>query len=355
MHRKLPSTAGFALRYQLAKGAAPTPCLSLTDRPPMTAAQPTGQKTSETDSASFEPTPHRFETEEAAVREDRRRARRMRRVFRILTRLGRTNWTNMKDRLWLARQYPLGVPKPALNPDQIRALAERLEDGVASGLPPSTLGSSLRMRLIRLAFHRALFDAFAPYADDDLRTLTVIYSGWAFSPADLDRTTAAKLQQQFRQHLNRIGVMKLPGPLIAVLHGEFEPTSGLYRLHFHILTTAEKAAALKAGLTTETIKGYTVTATGAAPVRRSQVRDRDRQFTYLAQAFWPSRPVVIKHGKPKRTRRKHRIPEPFSTQVLLWLDCQPFADLVLLNDIWSPRKGGTAAMKRLYLLVKGMA
>ena len=352
MFRNLLPVAGFASRYRPPKSPVPPPRRSLEDRAPTTFAR---FDNIDVACARSEPTPHRFETEQASAREDRRRTRRMRRLFRILTRLGRTNWTNMKDRHWLARQYPLGVPKPALNPDQIRALAERLEDGVASGLPPTTLGSSLRMRLIRLAFHRTLLDAFAPYADDDLRTLTVIYSGWAFSPADLDGVTATQVKAQFRQHLNRVGVPKVPGPLFAVLHGEFEPTSGLYRLHFHILTTAAKAAALKACLTSETIKGYAITATGAAPVRRSRVRDRGRQFSYLAKSYWPSRPVVMIDGRPKRVRKPRRIPEPFATQVLLWLDRQSFADLVLLNDVWSPRKGGTAAMKRLYLLVKGMA
>jgi len=290
----------------------------------------------------------RFETEQASAREDRMRARRMRRV---LNRPGPTNWLNMKDRLWVAKQRPRGVPKPSLNRDAIRALAERLESGLASSFPSATLASSRRMRMIRQALYVALLAAFAPHPDEELRTVTVIYSGWAFSPADLDRTTAAKLKQQFRQHLNRIGVMKLPGPLFAVLHGEFEPTSGRYQLHFHILTTAEKAAALMR--LPELIKGYCAIATGAAPVRRSRVRDRGRQFSYLAKSYWPSRPVVMIDGRPKRVRKPRRIPEPFGTQVLVWLDRQSFADLVLMNDCWSPRKGGTAAMKRLYLFVRG--
>lgn len=253
----------------------------------------------------------------------------------------------------MAKQRPRGVPKPSLNRDAVRALIKRLESGLASSFPSATLASSRRMRMIRQALYVALLAAFAPYPDEELRTLTVIYSGWAFSPADLDGVTATQVKAQFRQHLNRVGVPKVPGPLFAVLHGEFEPTSGRYQLHFHILTTAAKAAALKAGLTAQTIKGYIATATGASPVRRSQIRDRVKQFSYLAKSYWPSRPVVMIGGKPKRVRRSRRIPEPFGTQVLLWLNRQSFADLVLLNDVWSPRKGGTAAMKRLYLFVMG--
>lgn len=295
-------------------------------------------------------TPSGFETEAKSNGEDRERARRMRRV---LNRAGRTGWLNIKDRLWLLKQSPRVTP-PALNRTAIDDLASRLEAGVASGFPPLTLASSLRMRAIRQGLGRALLNAFEDYADADLRTVTVIYTGWAYTPATLDRVTAAQIKKQFRRHLERAGVTKLPGPLFAVLHGEFEPTSGLYQLHFHLVTTAAKAAALKAGLTARKIRGYAVTITGSAPVRRSKVRDRVRQFTYLAKAFWPGKPVIIIDGQRRRVRRYRRIPEPFGTQVLLWLDRQQFSDLVVTHDCWSRRNGGTAAMKRLCLFVSGV-
>ena len=302
------------------------------------------------DSAPDIAVPFGFETEEQAFREDRLRARRMRRV---LNQPGPTNWLNAADRHWLERQRLPNVASPVLDHDAIRELAERLEGGVVSGFPPLTLASSMRMRTIRQGLSRGLLDAFAEFSDDDLQTVTVIYAGWSFTPAELDRATAAKLKALFRQHLHRVGVLDIPGPLFAVLHGEFEPSSGRYPLHYHVLTTAAKAAALKAGLTQKRIKGYTVTATGSAPVRRSRVRDRVRQSTYLAKAFWPSRPIVMIDGVPKRVREPRRIPEPFGTQVLLWLDRQRFADLVVMNECWSKPKGGTAAMKRLYLSVMG--
>ena len=302
--------------------------------------------------ATFESaTPHNFETDDFSTDEDRLRARRMRRV---LNRPGRTNWLNFKDRLWLLKQSSRVASSP-LDRGAAHCLATRLEAGVASGLPPLTLASSLRMRAIRQGLGRALLDAFEDYPDADLRTLTVIYSGWSYTPADLERVTAGQLKAQFRQHLNRAGVLKLPGPLFAVLHGEYEPTSGRYTLHFHLVTTAAKAAVLKSGLTAKKIRGYTKTATGSAPVRRSRLGDRVGQLTYLAKAYWPSKPVVQLDGKPTRLRDHHRIPEPFGTQVLLWLDRQKFSDLVMTHDCWSKRAGGTAAMKRLYLFVKGVA
>jgi|GEM_PF-1165559 len=296
--------------------------------------------------------PEGFETAAKAAGEDGRRARRMRRV---LNRPGPTNWLNIAARLWLAKQLSPRVGHPTLDTVALDSLAERLERGVAQSVPPPTLASSLRMRAIREGLNGALLDAFAEYPDAELRTVTVIYAGWGLTPAELDGTNAAKLKAQFRQHLNRAGVFKVPGPLFAVLHGEFEPSSGRYQLHFHLVTTAAKAAALQEGLRAKTIKGYTVTPTGAAPVRRSRIGDRVAQLSYLAKSYWPSRPVIQIGGKLKRVRGPRRIPEPYATQVLLWLDRQKFTDLVVIHDCWSRRKGGSAAMKRLYLFVKGVS
>ncbi|MHC2018956.1 hypothetical protein [Methylobacterium sp. CM6247] len=292
--------------------------------------------------------PDNFETEAAMVQEDRLRARHARRV---LNRPGPTNWVNLNDRVWLAKQQSSGVFATKLDGNAIEALISKLVSGVATGQPALTLASALRMRAIRMALGRAKLDAFAEYHDNDLRTVTVIYSGWAYTPATLDGVTASQIKAQFTQHLIRAGVTAIPGPLFAMLHGEFEASSGVFQLHFHIITTKAKAVALLR--LPKVVKGYTKTATGARPVRCSLVGNRIRQFTYLAKAFWPGKPVVLINGVPKRVHGYRRIPEPFGTQVLLWLDRQRLADLIVMNGCWSPRKGGTPAMRRLYLLAQG--
>jgi hypothetical protein len=295
--------------------------------------------------------PFQFERKEEALAEDNVRARRIRRV---LNTPGRTGWLNLKDRLWLAKQYVPGIYPPKLDRAAAADLAIHLEASSSGTFPQATLASSFWMRDIRIGLNRHLLKAFADTADADLRTVTVIYTGWAHTPATLDTVTAKQLKKQFLQHLNRAGVSAIPGPLFAVLHGEYEPKSGLYLLHFHVLTTAAKAAAMKAGLSASKIKGYVKTPSEASPVRRSQIRDRSRQFSYLAKAYWPAKAVVPIGGKSKRVRKHHRIPEPFATQVHLWLDRQRFADLVLMQGCWSPRNGGTDAMRALYLYVKGV-
>ena len=162
------------------------------------------------------------------------------------------------------------------------------------------------------------------------------------------------MKARFRTDLNRIGLTKVPGPFIAILHGEFEPRSGCYVLHFHILTTREKAELLKrlkAKPGTKAFSGYTATASGAAPVVCKPVRDRGRQFSYLLKSYWPARAIRRIKGVNKRDRRVRRIPEPYASQVLIWLDRQRLRDLVVMHDCWSRRRGGTPAMKQLYLSV----
>ncbi|MFF9550338.1 hypothetical protein [Methylobacterium fujisawaense] len=287
-----------------------------------------------------------FETDKEARQEDTRRAARLVWV-RPLDRP--MSWTNMAAKLRLAKQRVQHLQPLTLDPRAMDAFAARL-DAVLAGSTSSSLGSAKTMRIVRETVLGALHAAFEDFPDEALATVTVINRRWTFSPMTFDSITAKKLKNRFRTDLNRIGALKMRGPFIAFLHGEFEPASGLYVLHFHILTTREKAEALR-GL--KRLKGYQPTDSGAAPVVCKPVRARLRQFSYLLKSYWPARTIRRIDGATKRDRGHHRIPEPFGSQVLLWLDRQRLRDLTIMNDCWSMRNGGTEAMKRLYLSVFG--
>jgi hypothetical protein len=213
-----------------------------------------------------------------------------------------------------------------------RRLQRHLKRGITRSRPPATLASFLHMRDLRATVIDALEEAVRDRPDEDLRTATVINTQWSFPADKLDKVNAATLKRQFRTHLQRAGILEMPGFLVAFLHGEFEPTSGVYPLHFHLLTTAQKAAALKKRLKLKERWGYEKTATGGPPVVRSRVKDRPRQFSYLLKAYWPGRPVVMIEGKLKRVRKAQRIKGPYHTQVLLWLHRQSLSDLMLCNQ-----------------------
>ncbi len=293
-----------------------------------------------------------FETDERARKEDATRAERLAWV-RPLDRL--MSWTNMGPKLRLARQLVPHVRPPALDPHAIERFAAKLKAGVA-GQPSDSLGSSVTMRSIRQTVLGALHTAFGDYPDEALATFTVINRSWTLTPQTLDAASAAKIKARFRADLNKIGITNMPGPFVAFLHGEFEPTSGSIVPHFHGTTTREKAEVLKRLKAKEGSRrflGYVPTASGGAPVVCKPVRDRRKQFSYLLKSYWPARTIRWIGGKLKRDRQGRRIPEPFGSQVLLWLDRQRLRDLTIMNDCWSLRNGGTKAMKRLYLSVFG--
>ncbi|MER9523743.1 hypothetical protein [Mesorhizobium sp. LNJC394B00] len=213
---------------------------------------------------------------------------------------------------------------------RVATLLALLENGLATGKPYPTLASSQYMRQVRSNTIGALLDAVVHFADSDLRTVTVINRKWRFTARQLHKVTAAQIKQQFRTHLQRAGILDEPGFLVAFLHGEYEPTTGEFQLHFHILTTAEKAALFLSRLRGRW--GYEKTATGAVPIKRCKIENRPKQFSYLLKSFWPERPVVTIDGVEKRVRANRRIKREFHTMYLQWLDRCGLADIMVLNN-----------------------
>lgn len=208
-------------------------------------------------------------------------------------------------------------------------LQRLLRLGLISPEPQPTLASSLHMRELRADIIGALLDAVDNIPDDDLNVVTVINRHWLFSPAALDKTSAATIKREFRTHLERSGILARKGLLVGFLHGEFEPISRTYQLHWHLLTTRKKAQAIRPELRGHW--GYMQTSTGAAPIVAQPVNDRRKQLSYLFKAFWPQKPVIEINGRKKRKREGERIDPPYHSQVLDWLNRQKLADVMIIN------------------------
>ncbi len=139
---------------------------------------------------------------------------------------------------------------------------------------------------------------------------------------------------------------------MAFLHGEWEPTSGVYVLHYHLVTTRAKATILAKKLR-DLKHAYRPQGIVKRPIRISKMRNRVAQVTYLLKRYWPSRPILMIDGRERRCRRTMRVGEPYSSAYLVWLDQQPLIDLTVMNGTWSKRKGGSVAWKPFYVLVTG--
>lgn len=129
-------------------------------------------------------------------------------------------------------------------PSDALVLAERLNYG--RGLAPPSLASSLCMRSHRIRIVGAVWELISGrrWAPTEISTFNVIPSSWEYTPETLNRADAAQLMSRLRSDLNRCGAAEADGFLIAFLHGEFEPESGIYRLHAHGVATSGMIAVL---------------------------------------------------------------------------------------------------------------
>jgi hypothetical protein len=274
-----------------------------------------------------------FETEGQAIAEDNTRARLMGKILPG----GGPGWlsNHHKYAVWRERQRFSHLPPVVAPTDAVRSLKEKLETGCHTGRPPQSLATALGMRYLRRSVIGSILEGLECYPDAELVTFTALNANWIYSPRELLGISAATIKNQFATHLRRIGVNEIPGPFIAFLHGEFEPTSGKFVLHFHGVTTAEKYRVLLSMAEPEKDPerdwGYVPTSTGAAPIRCEQVTDRVRQFSYLLKAFWPQKAVRRIDGVLKRDRVGKRIHEPYASIALIWLDRQAPADIAALQ------------------------
>ena len=257
-----------------------------------------------------------FETRRQALAEDKVRVR------LIETHLVELKKVQQSGRIPSAGPYSL---------DRVaaRALRRKLQRGIRTGVSEETLGSNLYMRSVRDETIGALSAALEEFADEDLRIVTVINRNWAYHEDRLDQISANKICCQFRNHLSRGGVTAVAGPLVAFLHGEFDSNGRVFQIHFHLVTTTVKAAALKKGLRKQW--GYVKTVPGSNPITAQELTDRPCQLSYLLKAFWPDRPIFWIDGVPRRVREVRRIKDIAHTQVLLWLDRCRIQDLMLVT------------------------
>lgn len=193
-----------------------------------------------------------------------------------------------------------------------------------------TLASALYMRDARLRVGGGLLQ-LADASPWTPRAFTVIHPNWAYPADQLLSIDARQVGNQFRTHLNRAGVISAKGFLVACLHGEFEPVSQQYQLHFHGICAGDKLLALDA---LHNKQGFIRTAEIHRPLVISQLNDPVRQISYLMQPFWPKKARVPNgDGTFKRARTKTRIREPYQSLYLLWLDKWRISNMWLLNGI----------------------
>jgi hypothetical protein len=207
-----------------------------------------------------------------------------------------------------------------------RSLARRLIRAAHGGPLPGSLASATNMRQLRINLTGALHDLHDRYP---LQTFTLIPHGWSIPAAELDSFDPIKRLAALRSLLNRAGAGDAQGFLIGFLHGELEPESQVYQLHLHGAVHGEMVDVLdnlREGLnrSDEIMRRLRIS--------RQRLCHLPHPLTYVLQSYWPCRRIgpVGEEGEINRNRQKQRIPEPFHTQYLLWLDRHRLGDLNLM-------------------------
>jgi hypothetical protein len=233
---------------------------------------------------------------------------------------------------------PIVLNSPLIRPLQARALARRLEKSANDGDYPHSMACALFMRWFRYRFIGALWRLYAEQLQvGSPKTFTIIPRAWEFRPEELMDVDPRRLMASLRSILYKMGAKGADGWLIVFLHGEYDPVAGVFRIHVHGLASLEMIQVVKRLRELPQFKTRRLSPTGVPeaiyrPVRISwkPLADLPAPLSYLAQSFWPSRAIYVdQYGKNRRQKLKRRIPEPYHSLVLLWLDRWHPDDLML--------------------------
>lgn len=206
--------------------------------------------------------------------------------------------------------------------------------------------SSLHLRQWRLAGVEQLSRLVAETGVENCSSWTAIRPAWISSTSeDFSDQPAAHLTEQFRSLLNRHGASDADGWLLAKLDCEFDTHNRLSRHHLHgvacggmieVLDRMRESAAFRSQRS-PAIKGRRI----ARPlqIQRRIMTNLPMPLSYILKGHYSARWLgVTSKGQVKRGNRPIRIPEPYGTQALLWLDRQPFPDMFVMHGL-TIRKG----------------
>ena len=233
---------------------------------------------------------------------------------------------------------PIVLKSPLIHPLRARVLAKELERSANKGDYPYSLACSLFMGWFRYRLIGALWKLYAEQLHVGRpQTFTIIPRAWEFTPEQLMDEDPRRLMASLRTILYNKGARDADGWLVAYLHGEFDPIARVYRLHVHGLASPTMIQVVKRLREIPQFKTRRLDPKGKPEAIYRPVRIKWKPLTdipaplsYVAQSFWPSRAIYVdQYGKNRRQKLKRRIPEPYHSQVLLWLDRWHVNDLML--------------------------
>ena len=240
-----------------------------------------------------------------------------------------------------------------LDRDAALALADRLERSGSGEVEFESMASKVYMGRQRIAIGGALWKLAANHPD--ARTFTVAPRGWVYTAEELLRLNPSDLINSIRSALNRVGAGKTSGFLIFSIHGEFDASSGLFYLHVHGLADSPMLAAIDRLRKRPKYRRRRSKGEKRTRVRLGRIALTNLPYplTYIYQSSWPKRWRGEIDGVEYRGGKRHRIPEPYHTILLLWLDRWSLRDITLMMGMSVRRNGLTLSNSKTYTNGRG--
>lgn len=220
----------------------------------------------------------------------------------------------------------------------------------AEGGDCSSPASATYMRQVRINTCGAIWKLIEESGVNNVAAFTAIPPTWEYPEDniwDAVHIRGDAMIRGLRYQLCKFGAAGASGWIIAFIHGEHEPISGVFRLHVHGFACGEminvvnglrwtpyfKTAKQKSDETPNPVYRR-------VHITRKPLTDLPRAVSYVLQSYWPAKALLISEdGKRVRARRKSRIKEPYHSYALAFLDLHRIEDLTLMMGLRVTKDG----------------
>lgn len=222
-------------------------------------------------------------------------------------------------------------------------LAKKHEDAVLHDEIYESPASSLFMREKRLRIGGWLWKLRDDYPGLPQALCTLISKWWEVPAEDFCLFDPAAFFKRFRNSLRRYGSREADGYIAGGLHCEFVPETRVFRFHLHLIAAGGMIDVIERMRKSPQLRGYVDCLGDKVEVKRAIKIQRDLSnypdpLTYAFQAFCPVR-VFGSPGTGEMRGGRRRIPEPYHSIYLLWLDRYRLEDLTILVGLRVTKAG----------------
>lgn len=234
-------------------------------------------------------------------------------------------------------------------------LKRRLEEGLKRGEPAQTLASAEWHRQLRMPILSALWRLveqpdYGPFAFVTLRPRGTLIEG-----DQLDGVKPNLLLKRLRNDFDRVGVTAAPGFAFFGLDAEFDANRGrcgVWDFHYHGIVAGDKLGAVEGLREKRKYQPGRVDPLEAGLKEGPRVKVQEGLFnlpsplTYCLESWVPHRPTTLQpDGTRIRSKRKFRIPNPYSNRWLMWMDGRSIEDFIMSTGLTISKEGLTVRPK----------